>query len=71
MPEWDDLGGIFNEGLRLTAVYLLYTLGILAVLALIGAAVLLPVVALSGAGDRASDVLGVLGGSASSPPTAS
>jgi hypothetical protein len=62
MPEWDDLGGIFNEGLRLTAVYLLYTLGILAVLALIGAAVLLPVVALSGAGDRASDVLGLLGG---------
>ncbi len=31
MPEWDDLGGIFNEGLRLTAVYLLYTLGVVAV----------------------------------------
>jgi hypothetical protein len=62
LPEWDDLGGLFNEGLRLTAVYLLYTLGILAVLALIGAAVLLPVIALSGAGDSASDAIGVLGG---------
>lgn len=62
LPEWDDLGGLFNEGLRLTAVYLLYTLGILAVLALIGAAVLLPVIALSGAGDAASDAVGVLGG---------
>jgi len=62
LPEWDDLGGLFNEGLRLTAVYLLYTLGVLAVLALIGAAVLLPVIALSGAGDAASDALGVLGG---------
>ena len=28
MPEWDDLGGIFNEGLRLTAVYLVYALGV-------------------------------------------
>ena len=71
MPEWDDLGGIFNEGLRLTAVYLLYTLGILAVLALIGARCCCRSIALSGAGGDASDVLGVLGGSASSPPTAS
>ena len=48
MPEWDDLGGIFNEGLRLTAVYLLYTLGIVAVLAALGCVVMLPVMALSG-----------------------
>jgi hypothetical protein len=62
MPEWDDLGGLFNEGLRLTAVYLLYTLGILAVLALMGGVVLLPVIALSGGGERASEALGLLGG---------
>ena len=36
MPEWDDLGGIFSEGLRLTAVYLVYTLGIVAILAALG-----------------------------------
>jgi hypothetical protein len=62
MPEWDDLGGIFNEGLRLTAVYLLYTLGIVALLAALGCVVMLPVMALSGGGGRASDALGVLGG---------
>jgi hypothetical protein len=62
MPEWDDLGGIFNEGLRLTAVYLLYTLAIVAVLAALGAVVILPVIALSGRGDGPSEVLGVLGG---------
>jgi hypothetical protein len=62
MPEWDDLGGIFNDGLRLTAVYLLYTLGIVAVLALIGGVVLLPVMALSGRGERVSEALSVLGG---------
>jgi hypothetical protein len=62
MPEWDDLGGIFNEGLRLTAVYLLYTLGAVAVVAALGCVVMLPVMALSGAGGHASEALGVLGG---------
>jgi hypothetical protein len=62
MPEWDDLGGIFNEGLRLTAVYLLYTLGVVAVMAALGCVVMLPVMALSGGGGDVSDALGVLGG---------
>ena len=62
MPEWDDLGGIFNEGLRLTAVYLLYTLGVVAVVAALGCVVMLPVMALSGGGGDVSDALGVLGG---------
>lgn len=62
MPDWDDLGGIFNEGLRLTAVYLLYTLAIVAALAALGCVVMLPVLALSGSGRHPSDVLGVLGG---------
>jgi len=62
MPEWDDLGGIFSEGLRLTAVYLLYALGFVAVMAALGCVIVLPMIALSGSGARASDVLGLLGG---------
>jgi hypothetical protein len=62
MPDWDDLGGLFNEGLRLTVVYLLYTLGIVAVLAVLGGVLVLPVIALSGSGSRPSEALGVLGG---------
>jgi len=62
MPEWDDLGGIFNEGLRLTAVYFLYALGIVAILAALGCVVMLPVMALSGRGGDPSEALGVLGG---------
>ena len=62
MPDWDDLGGIFNEGLRLTAVYLLYTLGVVAVLAALGCVAALPFMALSGSGRDASEALGVLGG---------
>jgi hypothetical protein len=60
LPDWDDLGGIFSDGLRLTAVYLLYTLAVLAAVAALGCVVALPLLALSGAG--ASDVLGLLGG---------
>jgi hypothetical protein len=62
MPEWDDLGGIFNEGLRLTAVYLLYTLAIIAALLALGAVVMLPALALSGGRHHPSEVLGLLGG---------
>jgi hypothetical protein len=62
MPEWDDLGGIFNEGLRLTAVYLLYALGIVVVLAALGCVMALPLMVLSGGGGDFSDVFGVLGG---------
>jgi hypothetical protein len=29
LPEWDDLGGIFGDGLRLVALYLLCTVGML------------------------------------------
>jgi hypothetical protein len=62
MPDWDDLGGIFNEGLRLTGVYLIYTLGFVVVLAALGCVVALPFMALSGSGHDASEVLGMLGG---------
>jgi hypothetical protein len=62
MPEWDDLGGIFSEGLRLTAVYLLYTLGIVAILAALGCEALLPAMALSSRGSDPSEALGLMGG---------
>jgi hypothetical protein len=62
MPEWDDLGGIFSEGLRLTAVYLLYTLGIVALVAALGCVVALPFMALSGGRGDLSDAFAVLGG---------
>jgi len=62
MPEWDDLGGIFNEGLRLTAVYFLYALGIVAILAALGCVAMLPVMALSGRGADPSEILGLMGG---------
>jgi len=62
MPEWDDLGGLFNEGLRLAAVYLLYTLGFLAIIAALGCIVMLPAMALSGRHGDLSGAFGVLGG---------
>ena len=60
LPEWDDLGGIFEEGLRLTAVYVVYTLGVLVVLGVFGAALLVPVFVASGSG-KASDALAAFG----------
>ena len=62
MPEWDDLGGLFNEGLRLTAVYFLYTLGIAAAVAAVGCVLTLPLSLLSGGGGHATEALGVVGG---------
>jgi nitrate reductase gamma subunit len=56
LPEWDDLGSLFEEGLRLTAVYLLYTLGVLVVLGVFGAALLVPVFLASSSG-KAQDAL--------------
>jgi hypothetical protein len=62
MPDWEDLGGIFSEGLRLTAVYLVYTLGVVAVMASLGCVLVLPLMVLSGRGTHASEALGLLGG---------
>ena len=56
LPEWDDLGGIFEDGLRLTAVYLLYTLGVVLVLGVFAAALLVPAFLASGSG-KAEDAL--------------
>jgi hypothetical protein len=44
LPEWDDLGGLFSEGLRLTGVYLVHMLGVLLVLCAIFALLFLPMI---------------------------
>lgn len=63
MPDWDDLGGLFNEGLRLTAVYLIYALAFGAAVAALGCVLVLPLIALGGRIDRdVSAVVGALGG---------
>lgn len=60
LPEWDDLGGIFREGLRLTAVYLLHMLGVAAVAMLFVGFLLLPVL-LSGGRRDPMEALGPIG----------
>lgn len=59
LPEWDDLGGLFEEGLRLTAVYLVYTLGVIVVLGVFAATLLLPAFLASSSG-KASDAFAAL-----------
>src|SRR3972149_673855 len=56
LPEWDDLGGLFEEGLRLTAVYLVYALGVVVLLGGVAAALLGPGFLASGSG-RGGDAL--------------
>ena len=53
LPEWDDLGGIFSEGLRLAAVYLVYVLGVAVVFGGLGCLLMMPALLLGGA--RSSD----------------
>jgi hypothetical protein len=60
LPEWDDLGGLFEEGLRLTAVYFVHVLGMIVVLGAAGAALVLPMLAASSA-SKPSDALAALG----------
>ncbi len=62
MPEWDDLGGIFNEGLHLTAVCLIYGLAIGVIMAVLLGVMILPLVALSGGHGDVPDAFGVVGG---------
>ncbi len=64
MPDWDDLGGLFSDGLRLTAVYLLYVLGIMVVMGVLALVLILPFIALSSAqsGSDGSEGLAALGG---------
>lgn len=60
LPAWDDLGGLFEEGLRLTAVYLLYALGVVVVLGVLAGALLAPAFVASSSGKQ-QDALAALG----------
>jgi hypothetical protein len=66
LPEWDDLGGLFGEGLRLTGVYLAYVFGVFLVAGALGCLVASPFMLLGGAHRSAefepSQALGALGG---------
>jgi hypothetical protein len=65
LPDWDDLGGLFSEGLRLAAVYLVYLLGVFLVFGALGCLIMSPAMLLGGA--RTSDfdpsqAIGAIGG---------
>ena len=65
LPAWDDLGGIFSDGLRLLGVYLVYTLGLTMALAALSCVFVAPLVALGNVGgldDGPGALLGALGG---------
>jgi hypothetical protein len=63
LPEWDDLGGIFSEGLRLAVVYLVYAVGGAIVAALPGCLLMAPAMLASGSrhGEAAGAALAGLG----------
>ena len=65
LPEWDDLGGIFSDGLRLVGVYLVYAIGLVVALGLIGGVLVVPFIALGASGaldDSAGGLVAALGG---------
>ena len=63
LPEWDDLGGIFGEGLTLAAVYLLHVLAAMVVVGALFAAALLPAIAAGTlGGGHGSEAIGALSG---------
>lgn len=66
LPDWDDLGGLFGEGLKLAAVYLLHVLGAFAAVAALGCVAMLPAMMAGGLGagheQGAASALGALSG---------
>ena len=65
LPEWDDLGGIFSDGLRLVGVYLVYAIGLAVALGLIGGVLIVPFIALGASGaldDSAGGLFAAFGG---------
>jgi hypothetical protein len=61
LPEWDDLGGMFGDGLRALALYLAYVLPVMLVPMSFALIVAFASAGLSGAGSRgASDAFGAL-----------
>jgi hypothetical protein len=64
LPPWDDLGGLFGDGLRLLAVYLVYTIGVAVALAALSCVFVAPLMVAGGAGlDHGPEaLLAALGG---------
>jgi hypothetical protein len=63
LPAWDDLGGIFSDGLRLAVVYLVYAVGGAIVAAVPGCLLMAPAMLASGSrhGEAAGAALAGLG----------
>ena len=65
LPEWDDLGGIFNDGLKVVGVYFTYVAGMIVVVLALGCAAGLlgaGIGSLSRASEGASSAAAALGG---------
>ena len=65
LPEWDDLGGIFGDGLKVVGVYAVYLLAVIVLLSGLGCVAGLLVFGVSGLGrgsEGVSEMLGALGG---------
>jgi hypothetical protein len=63
LPEWDDLGGIFGEGLQLAAVYLAHVFLALLVFGVLFGIALVPAIAAGALSDgRGSEAIGALSG---------
>jgi hypothetical protein len=55
LPEWDDLGGIFQDGLRLVGIYLIYAVGAGLLIGIPAGGGLLLLVGLGSAAGRSED----------------
>lgn len=50
LPEWDDMGGLFSDGLRLFGVYAVYGLGLALAMGALGCVLMVPFVAMGSVG---------------------
>ena len=65
LPEWDDLGGIFGDGVKVVGIYAVYLLAVMILLGglgCVGGFVAFGIGGLGRGSERASDALGALGG---------
>jgi hypothetical protein len=65
LPEWDDMGGLFSDGLRLFGVYVVYGLGLALVMGALSCVLMVPFVAMGSAGgldDGPGALFAALGG---------
>jgi hypothetical protein len=65
LPDWDDLGGIFGDGVRIVGLYFIYTIGaglIVGIPAGVGCLVLISLGAAAGRSEDAGGAVAALGG---------